>query len=105
MKQMSKIKLHTSNMLTNVFQEKDILSELYHPFIINMYASFQDEYNLYMILDYGMCKDLRYQLKLISSFNKIQIQFIAACLITALDYVHFKGIVHRDMLYAIIKIT
>ena len=97
MKQMSKIKLYTSNMLTNVFQEKDILSELYHPFIINMYASFQDEHNLYMILDYGVCKDLRYQLKLIPSLNETQIQFIAACLITALDYVHFKGIAHRDI--------
>ena len=97
LKQMSKVKLFKSNMLTNVFQEKNILSELYHPFIINMYASFQDEYNLYMILDYGVCKDLRYQIKHISYFTESQIQFIAACLITALDYIHFKGIAHRDI--------
>ena len=96
LKQMSKSKLIQYNMVTNSIQERYILSQLYHPFISNMYTCFQDNNYLYMVLDYCGCKDLRYQLSYLM-FNEIQIKFIAACIITALDYIHNKGIVHRDI--------
>jgi serine/threonine protein kinase len=49
-----------------------------------------------MVLDYCGCKDLCYQMSYLM-FNEIQIKFIAACIITALDYIHNKGIVHRNI--------
>ena len=50
MKQMSKAKIIEKKMVDNVIQEKDLLSILYHPFIVNMYLTFQDKNNLYMLL-------------------------------------------------------
>ena len=83
-------------MINNSIQERYILSQLYHPFISNIYTHFQDNNYLYMVLDYCGCKDLCYQMSYLM-FNEIQIKFIAVCIITALDYIHNKGIVHRNI--------
>ena len=96
LKQLSKNKLIQRNMINNSIQERHILSPLYHPLISNMYTCFQNNNYLYMVLDYCGYKDLRYQISYLL-FNEIQIKFIAACIITALDYIHNKGIVHGDI--------
>ena len=97
MKQMSKSKIVSKKMTQNVFEEKEILSNLYHPFIINMYCTFQDSDNLYMLMDYLPCSDFRYQLHRMTSFSEEQLQFLTACVVTGLGYIHSKGIVHRDI--------
>lgn len=51
-----------------------------------MYCTFQDKDNLNMLIDYLSCSDLRYQIK-----------FITACVLTRLDYLHSRGIVHKDI--------
>ena len=86
MKQMSKAKIITKKMINNVLQEKQILSSLYHPFIVNMYCTFQDKDNLYMLIDYLSCSELRYQIK-----------FLTAYVFTRLDYLHLRGVVHKDI--------
>ena len=97
LKQMSKSKIVTKKMLDNVLQEKQILSSLYHPFIVNMYCTFQDKDNLYMLMDYLSCSDLRYQLKKLISFTEDQLKFLTACVLTGLDYLHSRGVVHKDI--------
>ena len=72
LKEMSKTKIIEKKMLENVFQEKKILSSLYHPFLVNLYASFQDIDNLYMVMDYLPCSDLRFQLGFIKRFKEDQ---------------------------------
>ena len=51
LKEMSKTKIIERQMLENVFQEKSILSELYHPLLVNLYCTFQGKDNLYMLMD------------------------------------------------------
>lgn len=97
LKEMSKDKIILKNLLDNIFQEKDILLSLYHPFIVNMYCTFQDKNNLYMLMDYLPCKDLRYHMKRHITFNEEQLKFLTACVIEGLDYIHSKNIVHRDI--------
>ena len=57
---MSKSKLIYRNNEENIIGEKNILSKIYHPFIVNMYFSFQDCDNLYLIMDLLSGGDLRY---------------------------------------------
>ena len=51
LKQISKSKIK-KNYINFVFSEKEILSDLYNPFLINLYCTFQDQYNLYYIMYY-----------------------------------------------------
>lgn len=97
LKEMSKSKIIEKQMLNNVFQEKEILSNLYHPYLVNLYCTFQDTENLYMVMDYLPCSDLRYQIKFIKLFNEDQLRFIAACVTLGLEYIHSNGIIHRDI--------
>ena len=79
--------------------EKNILSRINHPFIVNMHFSFQDSDNLYLILDYLSGGDLRYHLshRKASLFNENQTKFFLSNIIIALDYIHSKKIIHRDI--------
>ena len=79
--------------------EKNILSRINHPFIVNMHFSFQDSDNLYLIMDYLSGGDLRYHLshRKASLFNENQTKFFLSNIIIALDYIHSKKIIHRDI--------
>ena len=96
LKQISKSKIK-KNYINFVFSEKEILSDLYNPFLINLYCTFQDQYNLYYIMDYLGGGDLRYYLLKKKKFNENQIKFILGCIIVSLEYIHSKKIIHRDI--------
>lgn len=72
MKELSKLKIYDTNNIKNITQEKEILSKLHNDFIANMYATFQDNDHLYILLDYLEGGDLRYQLYKKKSFNEEQ---------------------------------
>ena len=97
MKQISKQKLKSEKYINLIITERNILKELHNPFISNLYCTFQDEYNLYFILDYFSGGDLRYYLYKEKKFSENQIKFITACLIVSLEYIHSKKIIHRDI--------
>ena len=98
-KQMSKKEIIKLNFMQNIFQERDILLNLYNNNIINMYCTFQDENNIYMVMDYLQGKDLRNLI----NYNKNrklkenEIIFISACIISGLEYIHSNDIIHRDI--------
>ena len=96
-KQMNKMTLTKKHVTKNIFKEKQILSSIYHPFIVNMYSAFQDQENVYIVMDYGSCGDFSYQLQYIKIITEEQIKFFAACIILGLEYIHSEGIIHRDV--------
>ena len=96
---MSKAKIIARHSEQNIMGERNILSKIYHPFIVNMYFSFQDSDNLYLLLDYLSGGDLRYHLshKKPCVFNEIQTKFFISNIILALEYIHNQKIIHRDI--------
>ena len=99
MKQMSKKRIIELNCIENIFQERDILLNLYNNNIINIYCTFQDKNNIYMIMDYLPGKDLRNLIKNNKNrnFKENEIIFLAACIISGLEYIHSNNIIHRDI--------
>ena len=96
---MSKSKIITKRSEDSIMGERRILSKIHHPFIVNMYFSFQDYDNLYLIMDLLSGGDLRYHLshKKPQTFNEIQTKFFISNIIIALEYIHSQKIIHRDI--------
>ena len=96
-KQISKNKISKKKIINYVLSEKNILSELFNPFIINLYCTFQDENNLYFVMDYLGGGELRYYIIKRKKFKENQIKFILGCIIIGLEYIHSNKIIHRDL--------
>ena len=96
-KQISKSQIKTQNYLDLILNEKNIMKDLYFPLISNLYCTFQDDSNLYFVLDYFSGGDLRYYLYKGKQFSENQIKFIIGCLILSLEYIYSKKIIHRDI--------
>ena len=96
---MPKTKIIYRNNEENILGEKNILSKIHNPFIVNMYFSFQDSDNLYLIMDLLSGGDLRYHINIKKSypFNENQTKFFISNIIIALEYIHNQKIVHRDI--------
>ena len=96
MKEMSKAKIIDKKSISSIKNERNFLSYLNHPFIVNMHYAFQDNLNLYLIIDLFTGGDLRYQLCQ-NYFNEKETKFFIACIILSLEYIHKNNIMHRDL--------
>jgi serine/threonine protein kinase len=69
---MSKAKIIDKKSQMSVKYERDLLSKLKHPFIINMHYAFQDFDNLYLVMDLLTGGDLRYHISKYKRFTEEQ---------------------------------
>ena len=97
MKEMLKKKILDRHSENGVIYERDLLSRMHHPFIVNMYFSFQDTDYLFLVMDLLTGGDLRYYYCKHRKFNEQEAKFIIACLILGLEYIHSNNIIHRDL--------
>ena len=97
LKEMSKVKIIDRRSEISIMSERNLLSKLHHPFIVNMYFAFQDFYNLYLVLDLLTGGDLRYHIAQRKTFDESQTKFFIANILLALDYIHSQNIIHRDI--------
>ena len=94
---MKKVKVIDKKSEISILYERELLSRMLHPFIVNMHFSFQDHDNLFLIMDYLSGGDLRYNISHKKTFSEKQTQFFVGCIVLALEYIHSKGIIHRDI--------
>ena len=97
MKEMSKVKIIDNGNIKNIKNERDLLSKLNHPFIVNMHFSFQNNNFLYLVIDLLTGGDLRYHLFHQRTFNEQQSKFFISCVLLGLEYCHSNLIIHRDI--------
>ena len=62
MKEMSKALIIAKRSVTSVLFERELLSRVRHEFIINICWAFQDQENLFMVMELASGGDLRYHL-------------------------------------------
>ena len=94
---MSKAKIIDKKSVDSVLGEKNLLSQLHHPFIVNMVYSFQDHDYLYLVMDLLPGGNLRYHISLKRHFNEKQNKFLIGCILVGLEYIHGEKILHRDI--------
>ena len=97
LKEMSKKKIIDKKSEKSINSEREFLSRLRHPFIVNMYYAFQDTDNLYLVMDMLSGGDLRFHISRYRFFSEEQTRFFIACIIHSLDYIHENNVIHRDI--------
>lgn len=85
------------DQVENTLREKDILFECKHPFLIQMDFLFQNEMRLYFVMPFIQGGELYKILKNEKKFKEDTVIFYAIQLIMAIDYLHNKNIIHRDL--------
>ena len=97
LKEMSKRKILDKKSEKSINSERKFLSILNHPFIVNMHYAFQDNDNLYLVMDMLSGGDLRYHCSRYRSFSEEQTRFFIACITYSLEYIHSNNVIHRDI--------
>eukprot|EP00008_Paramoeba_atlantica_P013424 CAMPEP_0201488450 /NCGR_PEP_ID=MMETSP0151_2-20130828/18252_1 /ASSEMBLY_ACC=CAM_ASM_000257 /TAXON_ID=200890 /ORGANISM="Paramoeba atlantica, Strain 621/1 / CCAP 1560/9" /LENGTH=357 /DNA_ID=CAMNT_0047873737 /DNA_START=72 /DNA_END=1145 /DNA_ORIENTATION=+ len=97
LKQMRKKDIVRLKQVEHIANEKNILLSVKHPFIVNMYASFQDTGHLYMLLEYVQGGELFSHLRRAGRFSLNVTRFFAAEITLGLDYLHSQDIIYRDL--------
>ena len=72
LKEMKKVKVIDRHSVKSIKYERELLSKINHPFIVNMYYSFQDYDNLYLVMDLLNGGDLRYHISRHKKFTEEQ---------------------------------
>ncbi|KAJ3065975.1 hypothetical protein HDU98_010687 [Podochytrium sp. JEL0797] len=81
-----------------IIQERFLLEEIQSPFTCNMRYAFQDDENLFMVIDLMLGGDLRFLLNTSKHpLSEELIQFYMAECVLGISYLHSKNIVHRDL--------
>mmetsp|Transcript_4386 Transcript_4386/g.5082 ORF Transcript_4386/g.5082 Transcript_4386/m.5082 type:complete len:830 (+) Transcript_4386:436-2925(+) len=96
-KMMNKKKLLRLGQVSNVLREKQILLELNSPFIISCRGYLQDQYYLYLLMDFMAGGEMFGLLTRKERFSVSMSRFYAAEVLIALEYIHMKGFVYRDL--------
>ncbi|KXS22195.1 kinase-like protein, partial [Gonapodya prolifera JEL478] len=97
LKYINKIQCIKMKAVHNILRERALLEELQHPFLVNLRYAFQDDENMFMVIDLMMGGDLRFHLDRTGGFTEAMIRYYAAELATVLSYMHKRRIVHRDL--------
>eukprot|EP00123_Amoebidium_parasiticum_P017608 comp23913_c0_seq1/m.42155 comp23913_c0_seq1/g.42155 ORF comp23913_c0_seq1/g.42155 comp23913_c0_seq1/m.42155 type:complete len:1159 (-) comp23913_c0_seq1:682-4158(-) len=97
LKKMRKAEVVRDEQVEHVLSEKRILQSLDHTFIARYIASFQDPTHLYFVLEYALGGEVFTQLKLWGRMTEPTCVYYAAEIILALDYLHQKDTIYRDL--------
>ncbi|CAK67885.1 unnamed protein product (macronuclear) [Paramecium tetraurelia] len=77
--------------------ERNILVMVKSPFIVNLHYAFQTKYKLYIVIDFMIGGELFYHLKRLGKMEESWAKFYCAELILAIEYLHSKNIIYRDL--------
>ena len=77
--------------------EKNVLLKIDHPFIMKMVKYLKNEHYIFFIMEYIHGKELWEVIRDIGLLNKAQTQFYGGSLLLAVEYLHKKKIVYRDI--------
>lgn len=75
--------------------EKRLLEMCDHPFLLRLAATFQDDDEIYMLLELALGGELFSVLREKGKFEEAQSRFYAACVCSAFSYMHDRQIVYR----------
>jgi len=86
-----------SGLQDHVLNEKNIMEELNHPFIITFHCAMQDDKNIYFLLEVLLGGELFKFLRAETQFTESWSRFYSASVILAFRQIHANKIAYRDL--------
>lgn len=80
-----------------VREEKKIMEYCKYLFIMRYFRSFQDDYYIHFLLEFISGNELFDVIREIGLLTSSDAQFYTACTLLAIEYLHNKNIVYRDI--------
>ncbi|KAI7862374.1 camp-dependent protein kinase 9 [Spinellus fusiger] len=97
MKVLKKSEVIRLKQLEHVMFEKNILASVRFPFVVDLFCVYQDNANLYMLLEYVVGGELFTHLRKAGRFTNDMTRFYASEIVLAIEYLHSKNIIYRDL--------
>jgi len=99
LKMLSKHEIIGHHQVEGVIREKNILSSVNHPFVVNLISTFQDDTSLFMLIEYVQGGEL---FSVIHTERRDGVpfnhaRFYAACILESLTHLHNRHICYRDL--------
>ena len=96
-KVLSKDRVVKMKQVEHTNSEREMLERVRHPFLVNLWGTFKDAKNLYMVMDFVAGGELFSLLRKSQRFPDPVAKFFAAEVALALDYLHSLDIIYRDL--------
>lgn len=97
MKVLKKDKIMGRNLTRYAMTERNVLSVSNHPFIVGLHYAFQTDDRLFLVMEYCPGGDLSNYLEAEDYFNEDRARLYIAEIILAIEDLHARGIIFRDL--------
>jgi hypothetical protein len=97
LKVLRKTEIVRLRQVEHVNAERYILLRVRHPFVVDLFTTFQDSLNIYMLMSYVPGGELFTHLRRAQRFTPDVTRFYLANIILALKYLHSFNIIYRDL--------
>lgn len=97
MKILERQKVVSMMQTEHVIYEKKVLQSIDFPFLVNYRYHFKDNASLYFVLEFIPGGEMFTNLQSVGKYPEIQARFYAAQVVLSFEYLHYLGIVYRDL--------
>jgi len=97
LKAISKQRIVDTHQKDHIFNEKRLMMELTHPFMVKLYQTYKDKDRLYFLLEPALGGELFPILRRMRTMTPQQARFYAAQVTLCFKHLHKKDFVYRDL--------
>lgn len=99
LKMLAKREIIGHHQVEGVIREKNIMSSIDHPFVVNLVNTFQDDRYLYMLIELVQGGELFSVIhtEVRDGIPNPNARFYAACILQSLSHLHHRNICYRDL--------
>jgi len=80
-----------------ITMEREVNAQCNHPCLVQFIRTFQDASNVYFLTEFLGGGELFHAMRDIGKLTKEQVQFYGGSMVLALDYLHGRGFIYRDL--------
>ena len=97
MKQMSKKRIKMKRCEALIVSERDFLTRVHSPFVVNLAYAFASDTDVFLVLDLMIGGDLAFHIKARGRFSLQETKYYTARTLLGVAALHDLDIVHRDL--------